>query len=130
MSDVQDPSPWTVLSNIGGMLSIGGVILSALFGLGYAALLGMFWRKCRICLINKTFLGLEDFSLFPSSSQSTQAAGDGEGEKGHTGASAPDPNGGGGGELEGTSGVRQRNGHDTEDENTVLLLPLGSHKTT
>ncbi|KDQ06219.1 hypothetical protein BOTBODRAFT_39741 [Botryobasidium botryosum FD-172 SS1] len=106
ISDIQDPSPWTALSNIGGMLSIGGVILSTLFGLGYAAL-----------------LGLEDFSLFPSSQKSTQAGEDEESEKRHTEAVATgsDDGGVGGGE------VHRRNGRDTE--NIVPPPPLNRYQT-
>ncbi|KDQ06224.1 hypothetical protein BOTBODRAFT_39748 [Botryobasidium botryosum FD-172 SS1] len=107
ISDIQDPTLWTVLSNIGGMLSIGGVILSVLFGLEYAAL-----------------LGLEGFSLFPSRSKSTQAREDEERQMGRAGASAAD-----GGDGDSDGGLRQRNGRDTEDENTIFLLPLSRHRT-
>ncbi|KDQ06222.1 hypothetical protein BOTBODRAFT_264051 [Botryobasidium botryosum FD-172 SS1] len=92
ITDVQDPSPFTAMSNIGGMVTIGGVIFSTLFGLGYAAL-----------------LGLE------------------ESEKGYTEAGTTDSDGSS--VNEGASGVHQRNEHDTEEENTVLLPPLSRHKT-
>ncbi|KDQ06221.1 hypothetical protein BOTBODRAFT_39742 [Botryobasidium botryosum FD-172 SS1] len=99
ITDSQGPSPFTAMSNIGGMLSIGGIILGALFGLGYAAL-----------------LGLEDFLLYPFS-QSMQAEEDiGRGEPGCV-------------VSEDAGGIRQRDGYDTEDDNTALLvLPSSRHE--
>lgn len=105
MTDIQDPSLWTAVSNIGGMLTIGGVILSALFGLGYPAL-----------------LGLEDFSLFPPSQKSMKAEEDEKSEKGHTRASAAESDGGG---VE-KGGSCQQNESDME-ENTIL--PLNRYNT-
>ncbi|KDQ06218.1 hypothetical protein BOTBODRAFT_193161 [Botryobasidium botryosum FD-172 SS1] len=103
ISDIQDSSIWTAMSNIGGIVTIGGIIFSTLFGLGCAAP-----------------LGLEDVSFFPSSQKRTQDGDDEENEKEHMEAGATDSDGSGVGE----SGARRRNAHDVEGEKAIPPLPL------
>jgi len=97
IADGQDPSVFGGLSNIGGMLTFGETVLGLLFGLSLLAL-----------------LDLEDFSLFPSTSEGTKD----EGQSKDVDASV-----GNGGDSDG-SGAYRRVGHDASEESVTPLLPL------
>jgi len=102
VADSQDPNALTGLSNVGGMLTFGEVVLGMLFGLSLLAL-----------------LDLEDFSLFPSS-QHTPVGGRDEGQSEDTEARVGDDNVDGDG---GSNGAYRRVGHSPSEENVAPLLP-------
>jgi len=98
VSDAQEPSFLGILSNLGGMLTFGQVVLSFFFGLGLLAL-----------------LDLEGFSLFPHGNHEGEASG---GQYVDAGESAGSSGGDSGG-----SGAYRRVGHHPSEEGAALLLP-------